>query len=202
MLTPEQLAAIMKATGRLPPGLPLPVQPPSPQLPPAIVFRPAPMPATPAFMPLVTAQGQPTKEPRQKRGRPAGSMNKGLAKLFARPTGLSQAKGVSKEVERYLKDRLDWLVLHLHQHYVPCYHTRPGCMSLVRRDINVSFDGFIVYRAPSYPDWWLEHSAQCHCHGDPYDPPLTAQDVDDDLRELFMQHHTRGARGKFCHVRT
>ena len=67
---------------------------------------------------MLTDSGELVSDAPRKRGRPAGSL--GVSKLTARPkTGLSQAKGVNKEVEAYFKERLDELVEQLHFYYRP-----------------------------------------------------------------------------------
>ena len=76
---------------------------------------------------------------------------------FSRPTGLSQAKGVNKEVERHLKERVDWLVEQLHLHNKPDYVD--GTMYLERRNVNVRFDGMVTFRANELPDWYVQVQA-------------------------------------------
>ena len=138
MLAPEQLAAIFRATGKMPPGYELPPPPPPP-------------PPPPQWLPMLTDSGELVSDAPRKRGRPAGSL--GVSKLTARPkTGLSQAKGVNKEVEAYFKERLDELVEQLHKYYWPL--EKDGRMQLRRRDNNVSFDGMVARTAPVLPRWF------------------------------------------------
>ena len=74
--------------------------------------------------------------------------------------GLSQAKGVTKAVEIYFNERLDWLVAQLHLHYMPDWESRPGTMLLERRDPDVKFDGLCTIRACEWPEWLLAAEAQ------------------------------------------
>ena len=66
-------------------------------------------------------------------------------------------KGVNKEVERHLKERLDWLVAQLHRYYKPDYID--GTMYLERRDDNVRFDGVCTTRAIEFPHWYVQGCA-------------------------------------------
>ena len=181
MLTPEQYAAILKATGRPPPAQRPQLSPVLPRLSP--VQQPLAIgPPTP-WLSLVDERGRPTKnEPPKKRGRPSGKSVAGLLQQqhYSRPTGLSQEKGVNKTVERHLKERLDWLVGQLYQHYEPDYQSQPDRMSLKRRDSQVSFDGMWVKRAPLLPDWMVEHSSRL--------TGKAVEDAHDELADAFFQN--------------
>ena len=158
MFTQEQLAAIVRATGQLPPAMPASV--PSPQLP-RLPARPAvswPMPSS--WSSLIDSHGKPVKEPPRKRGRPKSDRPtvRDFQKIFSRPAGVSQAKGVNKEVELLFKERLSWMVEQLHLHYMPSY--KDGKMLLERRDAGVRFDGVCAVRAPELPRWLWDAAAQ------------------------------------------
>ena len=171
MLSQEQLAAILRATGKLPPSSP---STPSPQLPQLLVL---PRPAAPLGVPLarpsqwsslVDNQGKPIKGPSLKRGRPKSDQltQRDLQKVSqtrvppTRMAGLSQAKGVTKEVEIHFKERLDWLVAQLHLHYKPDWDSRPGTMLLESRVFDVKFDGLCTLTACRWPVWLLDVEAQ------------------------------------------
>ena len=153
MLSQEQLAAIVRATGQLPPMSP---SLPSPQLPRLQAGPAASSPMPSQWSSLVDNHGKPLKEPSRKRGRPPSTSPtvRDMTKLRSRPTGLSQAKGVNKEVEQHFKERLNWLVEQLHRHYQPDYVD--GKMYLERRDDNVRFDGVCTIRAIELPDWYVQ----------------------------------------------
>ena len=91
----------------------------------------------------------------------AAALTGAAAPLAKGVTGAdAQAKGVTKAVEIYFNERLDWLVAQLHLHYMPDWESRPGTMLLERRDPDVIFDGLCTIRACEYPEWLLAAEAQ------------------------------------------
>ena len=148
-LSDDQVVAIVRATGKLPPGYHLP---PVTQL------------SVPPPKPFEWAPQETGKQPEEKRprGRPRKQVVPPPANV---PFLIDQRRvdhrdAIEREVEAYLKERLDEFVGLMQWHYVQ--EEIDGRLTLRPRCLDIDFDGFYLHQRWMVPGWYPPRNGPAH----------------------------------------
>ena len=141
MLSQEQLQAIVRATGRLPPGY-------------ENVWRPLqwqPQEAVSAALPGKKRRGRPPKQPQPTAPEPPPRPPpKPLQPVVRKWPLFAPCGSVEAEVKAHLEQRLNSLVINLEEYYN--VDIKDGRMVLLQKRPGNSFDG-LATTDTFYPDW-------------------------------------------------